>query len=378
MAAPPRWVYSDLTAPARWLLASGLPTALTPPAEPLEPAQWESLVAQAGNHGLEGLLVAAVADGSLPVTTVQRARSAVMELDLTRRRMAYEKRAGAALALLDAAGIEVRLLKGLAVARLEYPDDQLRPTGDLDVLVRPSQIDAAVAALVAAGGQWADPEPTVGFNRYVAKGATVYLPSVGIEVDLHRLLVWGPFGVRLPPEELWIARRSLTVGGVQRFTLGREETLLHACAHQLVLGVTRAREARDVAQMLCNPALDVERLLGLARRWGQEALVATAALLAERELALTADAHPLHAWAHGYPVTLRDRLWLRTEAPVGRLHGIEQAAVWWELGPGPARRILVRANLRPAPGTYRSPQARMRALASRLTSPMLHTLMRKP
>ncbi len=61
--------------------------------------------------------------------------------------------------MLDDAGIDLRLLKGPALAALDYPDVQQRPTGDLDLLVRAEQIDRAVEVLVAAGGTWTDPEP---------------------------------------------------------------------------------------------------------------------------------------------------------------------------------------------------------------------------
>ncbi len=73
-----------------------------------------------------------------------------------------------------------------------------------------------------------------------------------------------------------------------RHGLGLEETLLHVALHLLVLGTVRAREVRDVGQLLCSPDLDVERLLVLARRWGQEAVLATAVLMADRELSLRA------------------------------------------------------------------------------------------
>ena len=138
--------------------------------------------------------------------------------------------------------------------------------------------------LVAAGGTWIDPEPVGDYVRLAGKGATVMMPD-GLEVDLHRILVWGPFGVRVPDEELWANRREFLFAGVPRDGLGREETLLHVALHLLVLGTVRAREVRDVGQLLCSPELDVERLLVLARRWGQEAVLATAIRMADRELA---------------------------------------------------------------------------------------------
>lgn len=366
MAAPPPWGFSDLDPTTRWILARNLPTSVQAPTRPLSDDAWENVLQEARTHGLQGLLVGAVTDGGLPATAAQLGTTAELELHLTRARLSWEARAAEPLALLDEAGIEHRVLKGPALGVLDYPDPQLRPTSDLDLLVHGDDLLAAVTVLEAASGRCQDPEPTPGWARHVGKGATVSMPG-GLEVDLHRLLVWGPFGVRLPVDELFTIARPFTVGPLHLQTLGREETLLHACAHLLVLGAVRAREVRDVAQLCTSPLLDVDRVLSLARRWGQEALLATAVRMADRELALEPGAHPLQTWAEGYRPTSRDRLWLRVESPTGRVHALEQLAVWLELGPGPARRVLWRGNVHPATGTYPGVAHRIRQLAGRLS-----------
>src|SRR5699024_3557605 len=140
--------------------------------------------------------------------------------------------------------------------------------------------------------------------------------------------------VRLRPEWLWETSRAVMIAGAPRHTLGRAETLLHAAAHLMVLGVVRAREVRDVAQIAAHPDLDVSRVLSLARRWGQESVLATALVFAERELRLEPDANPLAGWARAHRVGRLDRLWLRTGAAHDRIHGVEQLGVLWELGHG--------------------------------------------
>jgi hypothetical protein len=331
----------------------------------LPDGRWKQLVESTRKHGLEGLLVAAVVDGAVPVDAGQRREVAELEVELTGRRMGHEVRSLTPLGVLDAAGIDVCLLKGPALAALDYADVQHRPTGDLDLLVRADQIDRAVEVLVAAGGTWTDPEPTDGYVRLAGKGATVMMPG-GLEVDLHRILVWGPFGVRVPDQELWAGRRSFTFAGSQRDGLGREAALLHVAAHLLVLGAVRAREVRDVGQIICSPELDSEQLLVLARRWGQEAVLATAVRMADRELLLGARSHALSAWAAGYPVAARDRLWLRTEQPVGRLRGLESLAVYAELPDEAARKVFRRGTLRPRPGTWPGPRQRLVTLGQRV------------
>jgi len=366
VAAPPAWGFDDLAPELRVVLTHGLPGAAPGPCRALSDAAWSRLVEACRGHGLEGLLVTAVVDAAVPADDAQRSEVAALELSLTGRRMGHEARSTAPLAVLDEAGIDLCLLKGPALAALDYPDVQQRPTGDLDLLVRAGQIDLAVEALVAAGGTWTDPEPVGDYVRLAGKGATVMMPD-GLEVDLHRILVWGPFGVRVPDDELWAERRAFTYAGVPRRGLGREETLLHVALHLLVLGTVRAREVRDVGQLLCSPDLDAERLLVLARRWGQEAVLATAVLMADRELRLGPGSHPLSTWAKGYPVTARDRLWLRTEQPVGRLRGLESAAVYAELPSATARQVFRRATLHPRPGTWPGPGDRLVALGRRLT-----------
>lgn len=373
MVVPPTWTY-DLSPTARWLCAYGLPSQLDAPNTALTHEQYRSVKEECSQHGLTGLLIRAIADEELLVDADSRADAGQLELDLVRGRIDYEKRVALPMAILDSAGVEFRVLKGLAVARLEYPDEIMRTTSDFDLAIRADQLDDAVAALVGAGGKWNDPEPTAGWMRHVGKGATVYLPETSMEIDLHRLLVWGPFGVRLPEDALWGTPREVTIANRICKTLAREETLLHACVHQSVLGVVRAREARDVAQMLIHRDLDVERLLQLSKAWGVETLLAMSIHCAHQYLALESGSHPLEHWAEAHRATLRERLWLRTASPdpQQRIHGVEQAAVLVELGFGRqpdrwrARRILLRANFAPDKGTYASPSTRLAKLARRI------------
>jgi len=54
--------------------------------------------------------------------------------------------------LLEANGIEMAALKGMALAFTVYPDDGLRPMGDIDLLVEASQVFKARDLLSAHGG----------------------------------------------------------------------------------------------------------------------------------------------------------------------------------------------------------------------------------
>lgn len=362
MATAPAWTFPDLTPTARWVLAYGCPTTLSGPTRPLGDAAWGALWRAAGRHGIDGLLIAAVAQGDLPTTPAQRARVAASERSMTERRIMYDQAVTGPLDALVSAGVEVRVVKGAALGALDYPDAQQRPTSDLDLVIRPAQLRRSIEVLEALSGLWINPEPALGFLETNAKGATVALPS-GLEVDLHRILVWGPFGMRLDPDDLWTPGREVTIAGRTHTTLGLEETFVHVCLHLMVLGSVKAREARDVAQVAGRPGFDADRAVTIAQRWGVATLVAAAVLMAERELALAEGSLPLVDWARRHRAPLLDRMWRRTESPESPLHGIEQAAMLWELRDWRRRGLLLRANFAPLPGTDRSPWERLAAAA---------------
>lgn len=364
VADAPDWGFSDLSPTARWLLGHGLPTTHRPPSTNLSDDEWARLLDSSRTHRLTGHLVGAVASGDLPVSDQQRAATATLELELAAVRSRYDEVCRPALDALADAGIEHRLLKGSALPWVDYPDPQLRPTADLDVLVPSRHLHRAVDRLTALGGTIVNPEPSVGYATQVFKGLTVRLES-GLEVDLHRILAWGPFGVRVPECDLWSPGRTFDLLGGTATTLDVERTLVHVSGHLLLLGAFRASEVRDVAQLLSAPMLDPERAIDVARRWGQEAILATAVLMATREIGLLPMANPLYDWAVRHPIGRRDRLWLRMEQPNDPLHGLEQAAVFVELGGLTARRTQLRALLRPLPGTDPSLRSRVTRLTTR-------------
>lgn len=344
------------------MLAHDLRPDLRPPRRPLSDDQWTQLLTEIAAHRLEGLLVHAVATDALAVTSEQADQAAQVELDLTHARLWQEQRLIEVVDLIESHHMPVRVLKGLAVATLDYPDPQMRPTGDVDLLVRGTDLAGAGQILERSGATRIDPDPRPGYSETVGKGAT-YAHARG-EIDLHRLLVWGPLGVRLDPDLLWPQYRTFTIAEREMATLSLEDTLLHACCHLLVLGSRRALQVRDVAQLVTRPDLDPDLTLERARRWGAEAVLATAVLLAEQELHLRLGGE-LGRWAEGYLPTWRDRLWLRVERPAQPLSGIEAGATLLELPSRHARAELVRATLRPTPGTWPGLATRARSLARR-------------
>jgi hypothetical protein len=209
---------------------------------------------------------------------------------------------------LSGGGVDTRVLKGSAVARLDYADPAIRSYIDLDVLVRAADVDRSVTLLSAAGFWRTLAEPRPGFDRRFDKGMTLIGPT-GFELDLHRTFVLGPWGAVMDLDQLWDDGEPFAVGGRTFRALSRPYRFLHACYHA-ALGnwPLRLASLRDVAEQL-RGGQDDRAVLEIASAWGVGALVAAAIVDSRRLLGTDAD-DALTLWARRHRPSRRDVAWL--------------------------------------------------------------------
>ena len=125
-----------------------------------------------------------------------------------------------AVRLLRSRGVEPLLIKGWAIARL-YPDHGLRPPGDIDMCVRPDQLETARGAL--------------------------RLASVALAVDLHSgAPAYGDRAV----DELFARSELVEVGGTEVRIPGAPDHLRLLCLHLLSHGAWRPVWLCDVAAIV--------------------------------------------------------------------------------------------------------------------------------
>ncbi|MFW6091835.1 MAG: nucleotidyltransferase family protein, partial [Actinomycetota bacterium] len=302
----------EVTALLRTAAAYGLPgSPKAGPSDRLDDDTWRDLLFRARGERIAPLLARAVRDGLVRATDPQAAE--VVDLDM--QAMASVLRLEATLLhvadLLDEAGVSYRVLKGPAVAHLDYPDPALREFGDLDLLIRPADLDRTIALLADHGYARRFPEPRRGFDRRFTKSVSV-ADSEGLELDLHRTFAPGGFGLRVQVDVLWDAPATwFTVAGRALPALGPEERLLHACYHA-VLGNSPPRlvPQRDIAEMLLRGAPDPDKVRALAASWHGEPVVAYAIATAWATLRVT-DQVELAEWASGYAPRPREARHLR-------------------------------------------------------------------
>lgn len=276
------------------------------PDVPLCDELWASVTGAALTHRMTGLLCAAIDAGVFPVTEdqVQQAKAAHTSAMLWVLHL--ERELLAVVDLLTDATIETRVLKGAAVAHLDYKCPEQRSFVDLDILVRPEDFDRAVQTLMVAGFARRLHEPRPGFDRRFDKGTTLVAPAK-YELDLHRTFVLGPWGLLVDLDDLWGDDGQEFVVGRRRLTaLSLEHRLLHACYHA-TLGdwPLRLASLRDVAEILLATGPTATDIRTLASRWRVEAVVAAAIADTWRLLGISTNTE-VSDWARRYIPSRQD------------------------------------------------------------------------
>ncbi len=154
-------------------------------------------------------------------------------------------------------GIRAVVLKGVALANTVYRDPGIRSFADVDVLVEPGRFTAAIDALVSGGARRELPEVRPGFDERFAKD--VPLDADGMAVDLHRTLIRGPFGVRIPVGELIAASRPLALGERTLRVLAPSDAYVFA-------GLTAGAADVPARLLTLRDLLELERAPELRRR----------------------------------------------------------------------------------------------------------------
>ena len=158
------------------------------------------------------------------------------------------------LAAFQQQGIPVILWKGVALAQTIYPDIALRPMCDLDLVVRPADVDRAIAALAAlgyelpaemAGPAWRSFVPEVALNRRFGK--------MTVTVDLHWRAFVGQWleqvmGPEADERAIWDTAREFDYEGYAALFPAPAPGLLGLILHALLhhnLGQTVLRSLAD-------------------------------------------------------------------------------------------------------------------------------------
>jgi hypothetical protein len=195
----------------------------------LTPTAWNAMPAQAEAHGLAPLLYTHLQAASITMPPAVKQQLRVRTMQHAHANRVRFKMLAEILDAFQAAGIQVLVLKGAALAHLAYPHPGLRVMRDIDILVPKSEARYAQTLLA-----------TMGFNAPLTETFEHrHLPVaqrrrdgmlVSVEVH-HNLYVKG--GLAFEFAALRPSALPFTIEGVTAYTLGYEDMVVHIYRHMV-------------------------------------------------------------------------------------------------------------------------------------------------
>ncbi len=268
---------------------------LAPPDHALPTAAWHALIGQVRRERQWGALAWAIADGWWPASDQQADEAYLGHRSAMATVLRIEQRILELHAACEERGLRFVVLKGSAVAHLDHADPSLRSFADVDLLVAGDDLATLEALLAKRGGRRRYDEPRAGFDARFSKGFSMRLPD-GIEVDVHRTLALGPFGLRIRPDALLERTTPFSIGGADLAALDRRGRFFHACVHGALGSAVPAMTARrDVVAVCGAGGDDICSAIDLAEDWGLGIVPALA----------VHDAATTFAWRPPAPVCAR-------------------------------------------------------------------------
>lgn len=260
---------------------------------------WPEVLRQGSRHGVLPLVHTRLADSAAERQSPPPDVAAVLRkryYETGRRNLRLTARLVEILRGLEEAGVQALPIKGAALAATVYENLALREFGDLDLLVRPSQVDRAELALRHMGLRpvW-KPGPGQRAALRACWYATTWLdPRLEGEpdaaVDLHWRLAppFFPFG--LDADRLWSDTEEVRIHGRAVATLGPGMTLLGLCVHGAKHEPdpwSALKWTRDIAEVVrARGDLDWEALYRIAAEAGCARILSVGLALAVDALGL--------------------------------------------------------------------------------------------
>ncbi len=226
----------------------------------------EALVRLAMRHGVSAWLAEGLEATGLKLPGKHQAELARDAQRLVGLALRHRRLLRATLPALAQEGVEVLCLKGLALAQRLYPQPLVRPSSDVDVLVRPGDLDAARRALARLDLLEQHDEGLADvFEEHHHVG---FAGPLGL-VEVHFRLFSGFGRGAFDGEGLWARSRAATVEGHPARLLGAEDEFLYLAVHAANHGFLRASWLVDLQRYLVTqPPLDGAALLARAEAAG--------------------------------------------------------------------------------------------------------------
>lgn len=207
--------------------------------------------------------------------------------------------------------IPVMLLKGAALHRLIYDNPSHRPMGDMDLLLRPCDLDAGRKLLASLGYEpgraLVRPDFFPTYHYEMDWSITVPRP---VRIDLHAR-PFRPMRIArfMDDDALWDGASAIRVGQATAFVPRPTLMLIHLCAHAAYHGFGRLIWLYDIHEYCRREgkSIDWDELLSRCRAW-RLSLPVRRALARTGEWLGRVAPHEVMDELERQPVNWRDRL----------------------------------------------------------------------
>lgn len=235
---------------------------------------WDSWLWNARFDRVVPLLHHFVAEHPAAVSVEQRAQLHRAQGDAMASAVTVEHHLLEVAGMLESAGIDFAVLKGIATAHLDYPDPTWRQFGDADVLVHPQSLAATRELLERCGWRqgYALPRHHERFTHAVT------FVRAGVELDLHQRIGHRALGLAVPTADLLEHRVPFEIAGRRLFALSSADRLIHAAIHERTSrgSTKRLSSVADVAVLAQMHCSDADEILRRAEGWRVRSFVEAA------------------------------------------------------------------------------------------------------
>ena len=220
-----------------------------------EITDWDALTVVAEFHGLSALVcrtMEGVCPDLVPENVVSRLRDGYR--DSARRNLVLTSQLFSLISAFQIEGIDVMPLKGPVLAELLYPDPVLRPFSDLDILVRKTDVPAAMRVLSLEEYRLGAHLARLSLHTVLNLNCELlFRHERAAHVDLHWEIGPADYPFRFDTDILWRSSSQIRIAGRQVASLFPESLLLFMCVHGTKHMWSRLLWLGDVARLVSAP-----------------------------------------------------------------------------------------------------------------------------
>ena len=201
--------------------------------ESLSPSQWNNVILRSERHNVAPLFYHSLRDSGLhrnvPPDAAQKLKDIYFRSAIRNLRLYNEL--SSILRLLQEEGIPVIVLKGAHLAEEIYGNTALRTMGDVDLLVKKTELGRVEEVFVELGYGSAN-RPRVEEQCERRHHIITFRTRNGLPIEVHWNIARPSSPFKIDVHALWRRARPATIADVQVKVLSPEDLIAHLCLHE--------------------------------------------------------------------------------------------------------------------------------------------------